>query len=91
MEQRSRELDSWTEIVEKAVDTEAQASLQPTSYIKEMDQQCLRGNQPNSTRASIKGNSVRDLRTEESWSKPQEPKASAPQHQAEASKKARKE
>ena len=38
MEQRGRKLDSWTEIVEKAVDVEAQASLQPTSYIKEMDQ-----------------------------------------------------
>ena len=91
MEQRGRELDSWTEIVEKAVDAEAQASLQPTSYIKEMDQRCLRGNRPNSTRASTQGNLIRDPRTEESRSKPQEPKASAPQHQAEASEKARKE
>ena len=91
MEQRGRELDSWTEIVEKAVDAEAQASLQPTSYIKEMDQRCLRGNRPNSTKASTQGNSIRDPRTEESRSKPQEPKASAPQHQAEASEKARKE
>ena len=52
MEQQSWELDSWIEIVEKAVDVEAQASLQPTSYIKEMDLQCLRGNRPNSTRAT---------------------------------------
>ena len=91
MEQEDRELDSWTKIVEKAVDVEAQASLQPIFYIKEMDQQCLRGNRPNSTKASTQGNSVRDPRTEESQSKPQEPKASAPQYQAKASDKAWKE
>ena len=85
IEQQGRELDNWTEIVEKAVDAEAQASLQPTSYIKEMDQRCLRGNRLNSTRASTKSNSIRDPRTEESRSKPQEPKASAPQHQVETS------
>lgn len=42
IEERIHELDSWTEIVEKAVDAKAQASLQPTSYIKDMDQLCLR-------------------------------------------------
>ena len=52
MEQRGQELDRWTEIIEKAVNAKAQASLQPTSYIKKMNQQCLRNNQPNSTRAS---------------------------------------
>ena len=91
IEQQDRELDSWTKIIEKALDVKAQASLQPTSYIKEMDQWYLRDNQLNSTKASTKGNLIRDSRMEESWSKPQEPKASALQHQAEAFKKARKE
>ena len=91
MEQRGRELDSWTEIIEKVVNAKAQVSLQSTFYIKEIDQQCLRDNQPNFTRASTQGNSIKDLRTEESRSKPKELKTSTPQHQAEASEKARKE
>lgn len=37
MEQRGQELDSWAEIVEKAVDAEAKAGLQPASFIKEID------------------------------------------------------
>lgn len=44
MEQRGRELDSWDELVEKAIDAEAKASLQPPSFIREMDQRCPRGN-----------------------------------------------
>ena len=90
MKQRGRELDSWTEIVEKAVDAKAQASLQPTFYIKKMDQQCLRGNRPTFTNASTQSNLIRDSRMEESQSKLQEPKVSARQHQAEASGEVRK-
>ena len=56
-----------------------------------MDQRCLHGNRSNFTKASTKSNSIRDLKTEESRFKPQEPKISALQHQAEASEKARKE
>ena len=56
-----------------------------------MDQQCLRGNQPNSTRANTQGNLIRNLRTEESRPKPQKLKALAFQHQAKASEKACKE
>ena len=70
MEERGRELDSGTEIAEKAVDAEAQASLQPTSYIEEMDLRCLHGNRPNSTRANTQGNSIKDPKMEESQSKP---------------------
>lgn len=44
MGQRGRELDSWDELVEKAIDAEAKASLQPTSIIREMDQRCPGGN-----------------------------------------------
>lgn len=46
MEQQGRELDSWEEMVEKAVDTEAKAGLQPASYIHEMDHHCPRGGHP---------------------------------------------
>ena len=46
MEQRGREKDSWEELVEKAIDAEAKASLQPPSFLKEMDQRFLRGNRP---------------------------------------------
>ena len=90
MEQRGQELDNWTEIIKKAVDVEAQASLQPSFYIKEIDQECLRGNWPNSTKASTQSNSIKDSRTEKPWFKLQEHKASAPQYQAEASENARK-
>lgn len=37
MEQRGRELDSWDQLVEKAIDAEAKAVLQPPSGIREMD------------------------------------------------------
>ena len=46
MEQRGREKDSWEELVEKAIDAEAKASLQPSSFIRDMDQCCPRGNRP---------------------------------------------
>ena len=45
MEQRGQEYDSWEELVEKAIDAEAKASLQPSSILREMDQRCLRGKQ----------------------------------------------
>ena len=43
MEQRGRELDSFEELVEKAVDAEAKAALRPRSYARETDQHCLQG------------------------------------------------
>lgn len=52
MEQRGCELDSWEELVEKAVDAEATASLQPASFIREMDQRCQQGNRPAHTTAA---------------------------------------
>ena len=52
MEQRGRELDSWDQMVEKAIDAEAKASLQPASFIREMDQRCPRGNRPTHTIAA---------------------------------------
>lgn len=40
MDQRGRELDSWDELVEKAIDVEAKASLQPAFILSKMDQSC---------------------------------------------------
>ena len=41
MEQRGREVYSWEELVEKAVDADAKAGLLPTSLVREMNQQCV--------------------------------------------------
>lgn len=46
MEQCGRELDSWGDLVEKAIDAEAKASLQPTSFLHEIDQRCFQGRRP---------------------------------------------
>lgn len=46
MEQRGREHDSWDELVEKTIDAEAKASLQPPSMLRELDHRCPRGNRP---------------------------------------------
>ena len=45
LDARGRELDSWDEVVEKAVDAEAKASLQLYSKIREMDFKCPQGKQ----------------------------------------------
>ena len=52
MEQRGRELDSFEELVEKAVDAEAKAAFWPRSYARETDQHCLRGSRPSAAKAS---------------------------------------
>ena len=93
MEQRGRELDSFKEFVEKAVNTKAKAALRPRSYARETDQYCPRSSQPASSttgKAQDQGSSMKDPRVEEPKSKPQEPKLSALQQQTEASEKARK-
>ena len=67
MEQRGRELDSWDELVEKAIDAEAKASLQPPSFIREMDQRCRRGNRPaHTTVAKSQASSTLDPQEEPS-------------------------
>lgn len=74
MEQRGRELDSWEELVEKVAKAESKAGLQPTPFIREMDQQCPRGNCPahaTVARAQTKGLSMRDPRIEEPKARPQ--------------------
>lgn len=44
MEQRGRENNSWEELVEKTIEVEVKTGLQPSSYIRDMDQYCPRGN-----------------------------------------------
>ena len=57
---RDRELDSWEEAIEKAVDAEAKALLQPPSGTREIDAKCLRGYRPakKEDKDSGKNNSV---------------------------------
>lgn len=65
MEQRGRELDRWEELVEKAIDADAEAGLQPPSILPEMDHRCPRGNRPaHTTVAKAQASSTRDPRNE---------------------------
>ena len=70
MEQRGREFDSWEEMIEKAVDAEAKAGLQPTSFIREMNHRCQRGNRP----AHVTAAKVQTLGSKNLKPKAQEPK-----------------
>ena len=79
MEQRGRELDSFEELVEKAVDAEAKAALRPRSYARETDQHCLQGSRPSAAKTSTQGQPMKDPRVEEPKSRPQELKALAAQ------------
>ena len=76
MEQRGQELNSFEELVIKAVDTKAKAALWPRSYACETDQHCLWGSWPSAAKASTQGQPMKDLRVEET-KKPKESKASA--------------
>ena len=93
MEQRGRELDSFEELVKKAVDAKAKAALRPRSYACETDQYCLWGSRPSAAKASTQGQPMKDPRFEQPKSRPQESKALARQryNSAEPSEKARKE
>ena len=51
IEQRSRESDSWEELVEKAVNAKAKAGLLPTSLTRYMDERAPCGNRPIHTTA----------------------------------------
>ena len=46
MEQRGQKLDSFEELVQKAVDAEAKAALWPRFYICNTNQYCLWGSRP---------------------------------------------
>ena len=46
LDARGRDLDSWEEAVEKAVNAEAKAMLQSSASTRDMDSRCPRGNRP---------------------------------------------
>ena len=97
IEQRGREHDSWEELVKKAIDAEAKASLQPPSILREMDQRCPRGNQPvHFTMAKLQASFTQDP-YDDPVEKPPPPSATKPFNSSPAGsgeisdKKARKE
>ena len=51
MDQDESQLIDYEELVAKAVRTEAKAGLRPSSYVRETDLSCLRGNRPAHTTA----------------------------------------
>ena len=66
MEQRGRELDSFEDTVQKAVDAKAKAALRPRSAARETGQHCPRVTRPaNSTVAKSLGSPMKDPRIEE--------------------------
>ena len=72
MEQRGWELDSWEQLIEKAIEAEAKAGLQPSFILREMDQRCPRGNRPAHTtvaKSQASASSARDPQTEPSTEK----------------------
>ena len=46
MDAQSRDLNSWEEAVEKAVNVEAKTILQSSASTHDIDSRCLRGNRP---------------------------------------------
>ena len=59
------ELESFNQMVKKAVDAEAKSALRPRSSTKKMDQNCSQGNRPaNSTVAKSQGSAMKDPRME---------------------------
>ena len=46
LDARGRDLDSWEEAVEKAVNAKAKAMLQSSASTRDMDLRCPRGNRP---------------------------------------------
>ena len=78
IEQRGHELDSFEELVQKIVDAEAKAALQPRSAACETAQHYLWGTWPaNSTAAKSQGSPIKDPRFEEQKTQTQE---AAPSH-----------
>ena len=96
MEQCGRENDSWEDLVEKAINAEAKASLQAPSNLREMNQRCLWGNRPtHTTVAKSQASATRDPRGEPSEKAPTQdskrPYPSRSKNGEASNKKARKE
>ena len=78
IEQRGRKLDSFEEIVKKAVDAKAKAALRPRSYACDTDQHCFWGSWPSASKTSAQGQPMKDSQVEEPKPKLQKQKALAP-------------
>ena len=70
MEQCGQKLDSFKELVEKAVDAKAKAALWPRFYTCETDQCYLRGSRPSAAKVSTQGQPLKDPKVEEPKFKP---------------------
>ena len=78
IEQQRQEHDNWKELVKKAINAEAKASLQPPSILYQMDQRCLHGNRlAHSTVAKSQASSTRDP-CDDSIKKPPPPSVPKP-------------
>ena len=91
LQNEDHELESFVQIVKKAVVAEAKANLRSRATTKDMDQHCPRGSRSaNSTAAKNQGQSIKDPREEEP--KVRAPESSTPRSSnPESSAKARKE
>ena len=74
IEQHGQELNSFKELVKKAVNAEAKAALRPRSYACKTDQHCLQDSRPSAAKASTHGKPMKHSRIKEP-KKPQESKA----------------
>ena len=73
MQQHGRELDSFEDTIEKAVDAEAKAALRPRSISRETDQHYPQGTRPaNSTATKSQGSPMKDPKVEKLNSRTQE-------------------
>ena len=90
LEHQDLELESFNQMVKKAVDVEAKLALQPCSSTREIDQNCPHGNRPaNSTLTKGQSSAIKDPQVEEL--KTQSPELlSSPQRSNESSEKAQK-
>ena len=73
MQQHNRELDSFEDTIQKAVDTKAKAAFRLCSTTRETDKHCPQGTRlANSTAAKSQGSPMKDPRVEKPKSRTQE-------------------
>lgn len=65
IDQRDWKLNCWEEIVKKTIEAKAKTSLQPISYIWEIDNYCLHGNRPSYTttaKIQMQGSTIKNTK-----------------------------
>ena len=72
IEHCSWELDSFEELVEKAVNAKPKAAFRPRSYACKTDKLCLQGSQPSAAKSGTQSQPIKEPRVEKSKSRPQE-------------------